>query len=71
MMADGIMMADSVNASGARTSTTYTSAAAWGSNLIEPSSMKMNEEQVLLQGEAAMPSSVNRLSSSSPLYPRK
>jgi hypothetical protein len=65
------MMADSVNASGARTSTTYSASAAWGSNLIEPSSVQMSEEQVLLQGEAEMPTSVNRLSSSSPLYPRR
>jgi len=64
-------MADGVNSSGVRESTTYACPSAWGSNMIEPSSVKMSEEQVLLQGESEMPTSVNRLSASSPLYPRR
>ena len=52
-------------------SDTYANESAWGSNLIEPSSMRLKEEQVLLQGESALPTSVSRLSQSSPLYPRK
>jgi hypothetical protein len=39
--------------------------------MIEPSSMKLKEEQVLLQGEAAVPASVSRINASSPLYPRR
>ena len=70
-LGSGILMADGVDSSGARTSTTYASEVAWGSNMIEPSSVKMSEEQVLLQGESEMPTSVNRLSASSPLYPRQ
>ena len=33
--------------------------------------MKFKEEQVLLQGESALPDSVSRLSTSSPLYPKR
>jgi hypothetical protein len=33
--------------------------------------VQLKEEQVLLQGEAAMPASVSRINSSSPLYPRR
>jgi hypothetical protein len=60
-----------VNASGARMSWTYGCEASWGPNLVEPASMKMSEEQVMVQGEAARPASVKRLAATSSLYPRK
>jgi len=50
---------------------TYACEATWGSNLVEPSSVRMSEEQVLLQGEAAVPASASRLAPASLLYPRK
>jgi hypothetical protein len=43
----------------------------WASNLIDPSSTNVNEEQVMMLGEEAMPASVQRLSASSPLFPRR
>jgi hypothetical protein len=33
--------------------------------------MRLKEEEVLLQGEMATPTSVNRLDASSPLFPRR
>jgi hypothetical protein len=54
-----------------RASATFANESVWASNLIEPTSMKLKEEHVLLQGEAAVPTSVSRITSSSPLYPRR
>jgi hypothetical protein len=59
-------MGDSVSASAA-----FANEPAWASNMVEPSSMRFREEQVLLQGESALPASVSRLAASSPLYPRR
>jgi hypothetical protein len=41
----------------------------WSSNVIDPSSTNSNEEQVMVLGEDAYPTNVQRLSSSSPLFP--
>jgi hypothetical protein len=60
-----------VTSSGARESWTFANETAWGSNMIEPSSVSLSEEQVMLQGETALPSSVRRLGAASPLYPRR
>ena len=65
LMGDGILLAD-----GLRTGA-FANEAAWASNMIEPSSMKLKDEQVILQGESALPTSVSRLSRSSPLYPKR
>jgi hypothetical protein len=54
-----------------RQSAAFANETAWASNMIEPSSVILKEEQVLLQGESAMPASVSRIKSSSPLYPRR
>ncbi|HEX7317426.1 MAG TPA: S8 family peptidase [Pyrinomonadaceae bacterium] len=66
LMGDGIVMTDGLRASAA-----FANEPAWASNLVEPSSMRLKEEQVLIQGEAALPTSVNRLATSSPLYPKR
>jgi hypothetical protein len=42
----------------------------WASNLVDPSSTNSTEEQVMILGEDAKPLSVQRLSASSPLFPR-
>ena len=56
---------------GLREGAAFANESAWASNLVEPGSMRLRQEQVLLQGESALPASVSRLSTSSPLYPRK
>jgi len=64
-------MSDGVSATGVRDSTTYASEVTWASNLIDPTSVQFDDSQVILQGETAMPTSVSRISSTSPLYPRR
>jgi serine protease AprX len=66
LMGDGHLMSDGTSASAA-----FANESAWASNMLEPSSMRLREEQVLLQGESALPTSVTRLVRSSPLYPRR
>jgi hypothetical protein len=71
-LSDAILMGDRILLSdGLRIGAAFADEAAWASNLIEPGSMKLREEQVLLQGESALPASVSCLSTSSPLYPRR
>jgi hypothetical protein len=43
--------------------------AIWASNLVDPSTVDIKAEQVILLGEDAVPVGVVRLSSASPLFP--
>jgi len=70
-LGSGIIMMDGVSSMGVRDSTTYAAQAAWGSNMIDPTSVQFDDNQVILQGESAMPTSVGRITSSSPLYPHR
>jgi hypothetical protein len=54
-----------------RDSTTYASEVTWASNMIDPCSVQFDDKQVILQGEAATPTFVGRITSASPLYPRR
>jgi hypothetical protein len=56
---------------GTSASMSFANESAWASNMVEPSSMRFKEEQVLLQGESALPASVSRLQASSALYPKR
>jgi len=64
-------MSDGYDSTGAHQSTTYASQVTWASNMIDPTSVKFDDNQVILQGESAMPASVSRLDSTSPLLPRR
>jgi hypothetical protein len=45
--------------------------ASWAANVIDPSTTSLNAEEVMIQGEQAGPTYVQRLSSESPLYPHR
>jgi subtilisin family serine protease len=70
-LGSGIVMSDGVPSSRARASLCFENEGVWASNMVDPASMQMDEEQVMIQGEEAMPIYVGRLSPTSPLYPRR
>jgi len=63
--------ADGSLSSGSTSALSFADQSTWASNLIDPTSVTANEEQVMVLGEDAMPLSVQRLSSTSPLFPHR
>jgi hypothetical protein len=63
--------ADGSLSTGSNSPMAFANQTTWASNLIDPSSITTSEEQVMILGEDAMPLNVQRLSSSSPLFPHR
>ncbi|HZB45310.1 MAG TPA: hypothetical protein VE360_08705, partial [Pyrinomonadaceae bacterium] len=64
-------IADGASAAGRRTGWSFENEGTWSSCLIDPRSASTNEEQVMVQGENALPYGIRRLSATSSLYPRR
>jgi hypothetical protein len=45
--------------------------AIWASNLVDPGTVNIRPDEVILLGEDAIPVGVRRLADNSPLYPRR
>jgi hypothetical protein len=63
--------ADGLLSSGVMSGWSFTNEAVWASNLVDPGTVDIKAEAVVLQGEDAIPVGVLRLSGTSPLYPHR
>jgi hypothetical protein len=65
------VLADGLYPSGAMSGWSFDNADIWSSNLVDPSGVDIKAEEVILQGEDAIPVGIHRLSSASRLYPHR
>lgn len=63
--------ADGTLSDGSLKGCSFDNGATWASNIIDPDSAGGSGEQVMVQGEAAIPAEVQRLPNNSPLYPHR
>jgi hypothetical protein len=63
--------ADGMLSNGSLKGCSFDNQSTWESNIIDQSSINSNGDEVLIQGEAGIPASVQRLSSDSVLYPHR